>query len=245
MSQRILVFGATSAIAQVAIKEWAARKCSLFLVARDAGKLKAVAQDAKVRGAEVKTAEADAGDDLASLKKLVAKAWGAWDGLDGAFIAHGQLPDQAKVQDDPAAVAKVIAVNGGSVIALLTLLAPHFEAQKHGWMAGISSVAGDRGRAKMYVYGTAKAMVSHYLEGLRQRLNGAGVRVIDIRPGPVDTPMTKGLRMPLMADVESVGKGVVAACDRANGTVYLPWFWRFIMTGLTHVPMALWVKMKI
>lgn len=245
MTQRILVFGATSAIAQVAIREWAGQKCSLFLLARDAVKLKAVAADAKARGAEVKTAEADATDPVAGLAKVLAKAWGTWDGLDGALVAHGWLPAQEKVQDDAAQVAKVIEVNGTSVIAVLALLVPRFEAQRHGWLAAISSVAGDRGRAKMYVYGTAKAMVSHYLEGIRQRLHGAGVRVVDIRPGPVDTPMTKGLRMPLMADADTVGKGVAAACARANGTVYLPGIWRWIMLALRHVPTFIWVKMKI
>lgn len=245
MTQRILIVGATSAIAQEAMKLWAGQGCSLFLVGRDAAKLKAVAADAKVRGAEVVTGVYDSAMDVKALAKLVTKVWTTWDGLDGVLLAHGWLPVQEKVQDDAADVAEVTAVNGVSVIQLLALLAPKFEEQRHGWLAGISSVAGDRGRAKMYVYGGAKALVQHWLEGVRQRLSPVGVRVIDIRPGPVATPMTAGLKMPLMAEAAVVGAGVVRACARANGTVYLPGIWGWIMLVLKHIPTVVWVRMKI
>ncbi|MFZ2586524.1 MAG: SDR family NAD(P)-dependent oxidoreductase [Alphaproteobacteria bacterium] len=245
MTQRILIIGATSAIAHEAAKVWAGQGASLYLLARDKAKLKAVADDLAVRGAEVKTGAYDTAMEPAALAKLVAKVWKEWDGLDGVLLAHGWLPVQEEVQDDAAVVSDVTVVNGVSVIQLLALLAPKLEAQGHGWLAAISSVAGDRGRAKMYVYGGAKALVQHWLEGLRQRLAPVGVRVIDIRPGPVDTPMTTGLAMPLMADVASVGAGVARACATANGTVYLPWFWRYIFMVLSHIPGFVWVKVRI
>lgn len=245
MSERILVVGATSAIAQEAIKLWANQGCKLQLWGRDAAKLKAIAADAKVRGSDVKTSVYTTDMEGKVISRMVKKAMETWDGLDGVLLAHGWLPVQDDVQDDPDAVTEVTDVNGLSVIQLLAVLAPHFEEQRYGWLAAISSVAGDRGRAKMYVYGGAKALVQHWLEGLRQRLTPVGVRVIDIRPGPVDTPMTKGLSMPLMADPKDIGAGVVKACANANGAVYLPWVWRTIMLILKHVPTILWVRMKI
>jgi hypothetical protein len=244
--ERIMVVGATSAIAQVAIQQWATQGARLFLVARDTAKLDAVVKDARVRGGSVKalTVKDFAKDGVAA--EIAAAGWAAFDGLDGVLIAHGVLPAQSQIQDDEAAVVDTLRVNGESVCRLLALLGARFAAQRYGWIAAISSVAADRGRAKIYVYGAAKAMVSHYLAGLRQRLAPTGVRVIDIRPGPVDTPMTQGKElMPFMVDAQQVGEGVVKACARANGVVYLPWFWRFIMLVLAHVPERIWLKMKI
>lgn len=243
--ERIVVIGATSALAQVAVREWAAQGARLFLVARDAAKLDAVVRDARIRGGTAQGMVLTDFMDSAAVGRMLDSAAGVWGGLDGVLIAHGWLPVQEEVQDDPAKVSEVLHVNGESVCRMLALLAPRFAARRGGWIAAISSVAADRGRAKMYVYGAAKAMVSHFMSGLRQRLRPAGVRVIDIRPGPVATPMTAGLTMPLMADPVRVGCAIVRACARRNGTVYLPWFWRLIMFVLVHVPEKIWVKMKI
>lgn len=253
--ERIAVFGATSAMAQVAIRTWAGQGARLFLIARDGAKLKTVAKDATVRGADVKSLVLKDFTDLTALRMVADSAWTAWDGLDGLLVAHGHLPEQTAVQDAPHALLDTLKTNGESVCLILSLLAPRFEAQSRlslertgtpvGWMAAISSVAANRGRAKIYAYGTAKAMASHFMAGLRQRLALAGVRVIDVRPGPVETPMTAGLKMPLMAPVEPVGAAIVKACARANGTVYTPRIWQLIMLILDHVPEKIWLKMKI
>ncbi|MBI1309469.1 MAG: SDR family NAD(P)-dependent oxidoreductase [Proteobacteria bacterium] len=243
--ERILVVGATSAIAQEAIRIWAGQGARLFLAGRDAGKLEVVSADAKARGGSTKVAVVEDVTSVTNLSMMVDSAWKAWGGLDGVLVAHGWLPNQREAQDDPLAVRQCLRINGESVCEILTLLAPRFAKQRSGWMAAISSVAGDRGRAAMYVYGAAKAVVSHFMSGLRQRLEGTGVRVIDIRPGPVDTPMTEGLKMPLVAAAEPVARRIVRACAKSNGVVYVPWFWRFIMLILTHVPEPIWVKMKI
>jgi decaprenylphospho-beta-D-erythro-pentofuranosid-2-ulose 2-reductase len=248
--QRILVLGATSAIAQSAIKLWAVPDAKLYLIGRDKDKLEVIAADARVRGAEVVVQVIRQFGDMAVAEKSLAAIWRLWEGIDGVLIAHGWLPDQFEAQDNPAMIAETIAVNGTSVCQWLGVLVPHFTAQNHGWLAVTSSVAGDRGRAKMYVYGAAKAMVSHTLQGLRQRLADTGVRVLDIRPGPVRTPMTANLgSLPLMAEPDAVGEAVVRACGAGlrgkNRTVYVPWVWWPIMAVLRHIPEGLWLKMKI
>lgn len=242
---RILVIGATSAIAQAAVRAWAMQGARLFLVGRDGPKLDILVADVKARGGQAKAAVLDDFSDITSASLMLNAAWQSWNGLDGALIAHGWLPDNAAVANDPIKVAQVLRINGESVCQFLAMLAAQFETQGSGWLAAISSVAGDRGRANIYVYGAAKAMVSHFLSGLRQRLTKRGVRVIDIRPGPVATPMTHGLDMPLMADADTVGRKLAKVCFRANGVVYLPWFWKYIMMILCAVPERIWVRMKI
>ena len=164
---------------------------------------------------------------------MLAEAWAAFGGFDVALVAHGVLPDQARER----ALGRRDAVasfdtNAASVIALLTLLANRFEAQGSGALAVISSPAGDRGRASNYVYGAAKAAVTVFASGLRNRLHAKGVRVITIVPGFVDTPMTadRSRRAPLWAAPEQVARDIVRALERGFGVVYTPWFWRWIMS---------------
>ena len=127
--------------------------------------------------------------------------------VDLVLIAHGTLPDQARCVQDAEAMLEAINVNGLSAVSLLTELAPRMREQAHGTLAVITSVAGDRGRPSNYVYGSAKALVSAFLQGLRGKLHGAGVHVIDIRPGLVDSPMTAHLQKgPLFASPEQSGR---------------------------------------
>jgi short-subunit dehydrogenase len=138
-------------------------------------------------------------------------------------------------------------INAVSTLALLTLLANRLEAQKHGTLAVISSVAGDRGRQSNYVYGAAKAAVTTFLGGLRQRLVKSGVAVLTIKPGFVDTPMTATIanKGALWAQPDRVAVGIVQAIDRRRNIVYLPWFWRWIMLVIRHIPEALFKHLKL
>jgi decaprenylphospho-beta-D-erythro-pentofuranosid-2-ulose 2-reductase len=171
----------------------------------------------------------------------------------GVLVAHGWLPDQAKITGDVAALVEVLRVNGESACQWLAAAAGPLAvvsiAQGGGWLAAISSVAADRGRAKMAAYGAAKAMVSHYVSALGQALQPAGVRVLDIRPGPVATAMTAGLGpIPLMAQPEAVAIALVKACGvgkrGGNGVYYIPAVWWLVMTALQHVPGVIWRRMK-
>lgn len=235
--KRVLVFGATSAIAQEAAKVMAARGDALFLVARDAKRLESVAADLRVRHqARVEAAVADARDH-AGHAALVAAAVERLGGLDAVLVAHGTLPDPAEAHHDVLAAAASLDTNLVSVVTLLTPVADLFEKQRSGAIVVIGSVAGDRGRMSNYVYGTAKAGVEALTQGLRHRLARAGVRVVLVKPGFVDTPMTAHVKKGILfASAARVGRICVRALDSRRGVVYAPWFWRPIMLVVRAVP---------
>lgn len=244
--KRVVIFGATSAIARATARLLAARGDRLFLVARDATKLEATAQDLRVRGAAaVDVAVADL-DDFARHEVLLNEAQRALGKLDVVLIAHGTLPDQGALERSFEATERELHTNFLSVVSLLTPLANRLEAQGEGTIAVISSVAGDRGRASNYVYGTAKGAVSLFLQGLRNRLHKSGVRVITIKPGFVDTPMTAEVKKnALFASPEAVAKGIVSALDRGRDVVYLPAFWNLIMLIIRAIPEPLFKRLKL
>jgi decaprenylphospho-beta-D-erythro-pentofuranosid-2-ulose 2-reductase len=246
---RILIFGATSAIAQATARIWARRGHRLFLVGRDPAKLAALVADLDVRAGapgRMHGRQADL-DDLSAHAPLIAEANAALGGIDIVLIAHGTLPDQSRCAVDPALALKEIHTNALSVVSLCTLLGQQFEQQRAGQLAVISSVAGDRGRQSNYVYGAAKGMVSLYLQGLRNRLFAAGVNVLTIKPGFVDTPMTAGIDKggPLWATPDAVAKGIVSALDRRRDVVYLPGFWRPIMGVIKSIPESVFKRLHL
>jgi short-subunit dehydrogenase len=244
--QRILIMGATSAIAEAAARQFAARGDALFLVARNLPTLQAVAADLRMRGAaQIETAVLDA-CELDGLPKLVPLASHALGGLDQALIAHGSLPDQVTVATLPQQLCEALTVNAVSVMALAQTLGGHFESQGHGVIAVISSVAGDRGRSSNYLYGAAKAAVTAFLSGLRQRLHAKGVVVITIKPGFVDTPMTSNFRKgALWASSARVARDIVRAMDRGTPVIYTPWFWRPIMWVVRAIPEFIFQRLQI
>ena len=247
-SLRVLIVGATSAIATAVARRYAGRGARLFLLARRPDALQACAADLRVRGAQaVATGVLDT-DDIATHMPALRAAWQAWGGFDTALVAPGTLPDQAAAQASVAAMLKAFDTNGRSIVALLTDLANRFEAQGSGVIGIISSPAGDRGRASNYVYGSAKAAVSVFASGLRHRLYPKGVRLVTILPGFVDTPMTAGLPKtgPLWASPERVAADIAQALDgRRNGLLYTPWFWRWIMVIVQNLPQRVFLRSKL
>jgi len=167
--------------------------------------------------------------------------------IDIALVAHGTLPDQKACERDPAAALDAFTTNGLSVIVLLTLLANRMEAQRSGTIAVLCSVAADRGRPSNYVYGTAKAAVSTFCEGLCARLAKANVHMLTVKPGFVDTPMTQGLNLPslLLATPENVARDIVRAVARRKNTLYTPWFWVFIMCIIRAIPTTIFKKLNL
>ena len=183
MMKKVLVLGATSAIAQATVRLLSARGVALYLVGRHAERLEAVARDARIRGASRVETEVLDLDDLSQHEALVARAETALGGLDGALLAHGILGDQAQAQGSYAETEKVLRTNFLSAVSLLTPLANRFESQRAGTLVVISSVAGDRGRQSNYVYGASKGALTVFLQGLRNRLAPAGVAVVTVKPG--------------------------------------------------------------
>lgn len=246
MSKRILVIGATSAIAEAAARQWAARGDALFLVGRKRQKLEDIAADLKVRGAAKTGVFAMDATDVAAHAAMLEAAVAELGGLDIALVAHGTLPDQKACEASVETTLREIDNNGLSVVALCTRLANHFEAQGSGSIAVIGSVAGDRGRQSNYVYGAAKGMVTCFLQGLRNRLAKRGVQVLTIKPGFVDTPMTAAFKKgALWAQPADVARGIVAAIDQGRDEVYLPGFWRLIMLVIRHIPESIFKKLSL
>src|SRR5690349_7203702 len=204
-AMNVVIIGATSGIAQEVANLYARSGAALFLVARDAAKLAAVAADLKVRGAEdVDTFVADLAD-----RSHDAEIATFIDSPDVVLIAHGTLPDQRAIDTDVRAQVEAFDVNATSVIALAAHFANVLERNRKGTLAIIGSVAGDRGRRSNYVYGAAKAAIHAYCDGLRGRLAEAGARVVLIKPGWVDTPMTSAIKKnPLFASAASVARDI-------------------------------------
>jgi len=235
--RHILIIGATSAIAEATARKFAQDGDRLFLAARNPDRLAAVANDLKTRGAtQVEVLAMDA-NDTARHAALIAEAETVLEDLDTILIAHGTLSDQKACEASFDETLKELQTNCLSVISLLTHVANRFEEQKHGTIVVISSVAGDRGRQSNYVYGTAKAAVTTFMQGLRNRLYRSGVTVITIKPGFVDTPMTAGFRKGrLWASPEKISDGIYRAIKRKRDVVYLPWFWNLIMLVIQLIP---------
>ncbi|MGH6648064.1 SDR family oxidoreductase [Aquabacterium sp.] len=244
--KKILIVGATSAMAEACARLWAQQGDHLFLAARNAAQLQSLAADLATRGAtKVGTRVFDA-NQHGQHAALLADATQTLGGLDTVLIAHGTLTDQERAQHDVAYALAEIGTNGLSVVALLTLVANQLEQQGRGAIAVISSVAGDRGRQSNYVYGGAKALVSAFTSGLRQRLAKKGVRVITVKPGFVDTPMTAHLpKGPLWAKPEQVARDISQAIDQGRRIVYTPGFWRLIMLIIKTIPEFVFVKLKL
>lgn len=244
--RRVLIIGATSAIAAETARVFAAYGARLFLTGRHSGRLDAVAADLKVRGAaQVETALLEV-TDISRHAGVVEAAFAALGGLDVVLIAHGTLPDQQRCEESAAETVAALEVNFTATIALLTLLANRFEAARQGCIAVITSVAGDRGRQSNYVYGAAKGGVERFLEGLRNRLFRSGVAVITIKPGFVDTPMTAGVaKNPLFASPRRVGRAIYRAIEARRSVVYIPWFWRPIMFLVTALPESIFQRLRL
>jgi short-subunit dehydrogenase len=234
---KIAILGATSAIAHETAKCYAAERARFFLVARNAEKLEAVGADLRVRGAsEVTTFVADLGD-FARHAEITEAAGGD---VDVVLIAHGVYPEQRSLDRDPAAQKAAFDLNATSVIALAAHFANVLEDNRRGTLAVIGSVAGDRGRRTNYVYGSAKAALHAYCEGLRNRLAEAGVNVVTIKPGWVDTPMTARIKKNrFYASAASIGRGIHDAIESREGVVYLPRLWRWIAFILRLLPARL------
>ncbi|HEY2027930.1 MAG TPA: SDR family NAD(P)-dependent oxidoreductase [Myxococcales bacterium] len=235
---KVLVLGATSAIAQAAAREWAARGATLHLVARNQARLTAVADDLRARGATVTVSAQDLNDAQRHAALLIDP--------DIVLVAQGIQGDAIAVDSDPARAELVLRTNYVAPVQILTLLAP---AMRPGTtIAVITSVAGDRGRAKPgAVYSSSKAGLDAYLSGLRQRLAQSGVRVLTVKPGYVDTPMTAN-HLPknaLFVKPEVIGRGIVKAVDRGADVVYLPWFWRPILAVIRAIPERVFKKLSI
>lgn len=243
----VLILGATSGIASALAKEFAAHKYDLVLGGRDRDELSALASDLSLRNSVRASVLAfDALDTQTHAAILTSFLTEAGNALAGAVVCIGYLGDQAKAQVDWEEARLILETNFTGCVSALNILANHFELRRAGFICAISSVAGDRGRQSNYHYGAAKAGLSVYLQGLRNRLFPAGVKVITVKPGFVDTRMTYGRPgLFLLASPESVAQGIFRAIVKGKSVVYLPWFWRPIMLIVRSIPETIFKRLKM
>ena len=245
-AKKILILGATSAMARGTAAAFAARGDTLFLAGRDTEELQRLSADLSVRyqvPAHHAVFDIADIDSHAGFVKQIAKTLG---GIDGVVLAAGFMTDQTNAASDFSLVERMVRVNYLGAMSVLDHCAAQLVASGHGFIVGISSVAGDRGRQSNYYYGSSKAGLSAYLSGLRNRLAGHGIQVLTVKPGFVDTAMTYGMEgLFLVASPEDVGRGIVHAVEKQRNTVYLPWFWRYIMLIIRHIPEFVFKRLKL
>ncbi|MEZ9318290.1 SDR family oxidoreductase [Vibrio lentus] len=244
--QNIIIIGATSAMAKEMAKLYATEKANLYLIARDTEKLDTIRQDLTVRGANtVHTAPFDA-SQFESHQAIIEQAFHVLGCVDVLLVAHGSLSNQELCQNNAMKAIEELNTNGVSVISILTHAATKMEQQKSGNITVITSVAGDRGRQSNYVYGAAKSMVSTFLQGMDQRLSKAGVHVLDIKPGFVDTPMTTDFdKGALWEKPEKVAQIIKKRIRKKSSFSYTPAFWFVIMTIIKFIPKKIFKKIKL
>ena len=244
--KKILIIGATSAIAEQCARIWAARGNEIYLVARNKERIRTIAADLKVRGAtQIYTYCTDL-NNIDSHDDFFDIAEDKMSRIDIVLIAHGTLPNQKSCERNIKETLGEIQTNAISTISLLTLISNRFERKKDGTICVITSVAGDRGRASNYIYGSAKAMVSSFISGLQQRLNKSSVKIINIKPGFVDTPMTKAFKKGLIwVKPNKVAEKIVKAIDAGCSEIYIPAIWRVIMALIKVIPNKFFFKLKL
>ncbi len=234
---KILILGATSPIARALALKFAGDGARLFLAARDGAEAARVAADIGVRsGAPALSGAFDAAD-FAAHDAFIRHAAQELGGLDGVVVCFGTLGEEEAAQEEPDEALATLHQNFTGAVSLITLAARHLEQQRSGFIIVIGSVAGDRGRARNYVYGAAKGALAIFAQGLRGRLAKSGVHVMTVKLGTVDTRMTFGREdARLTVSPAAAADSIYAAWRRRAEVVYVPWFWRVIMNGLRLIP---------
>ena len=241
----ILILGATSSIAKATAAEFAAHGHDLVLASRDVEELNNIAQDLRIRfRIEVFVISFDV-EDFSGHAVFWQSVLSKVAIVKGVLVAIGYLGDQHAARQSKTA-QHIINCNFTGIVSILSFCADYFEQQKSGFIIGLSSVAGERGRQSNYVYGAAKGAFSIYLQGLRNRLHSANVKVITAKLGFVDTQMTYGLPgLFAVADPVYVAKRVVASLNSSRDVIYLPWFWHFIMLIIKAIPESLFKRLSL
>lgn len=245
--QRIIALGALSAMGKATLRLYAAEGARIVIAGRTADRLNALADDLRARGAkqvvpwEVDLAGCD--NSRAELGRMAASIGG----LDGVLLFYGTLGDNRKAEKDPEEARRILHTNFTSAAEWCLTAADIIEAQCHGSLVVIGSVAGDRGRQSNYIYGAAKGGLALLMQGLAHRLAECGGRAVIVKPGFVDTPMTDGLQKtgPLWAKPEAVARIIKRAAVRSGPVVYAPGFWRWIMLAIRAVPAPVFHKTKL
>lgn len=240
----VLIIGASGDMAKATAREYAKNGYDIYLTARNSSELNDLVTDIQVRaGQTIKAVELD----ILNFDQHQA----FYDALEekplGAISFIGYLGDQKQAQENFKDAHKIIDTNYTGLVSLLEIIANDFEKRKSGFIVGVSSVAGDRGRKSNYLYGSAKAGFTAYLSGLRNRLFLSNVHVMTVKPGFVNTKMTEDMELPekLTVQPEDVAKDIYTAQQKGRNNIYTAWFWRYIMLIIKLIPEFQFKKMSL
>ena len=240
----VLILGASSDMAVAIARKFAENKFDIQLAARRPGELAALQSDLQIRG-----------NISCSLHGFDAENFNSHEEFyrslelkpDVVICVFGYMPENEIAIEDFNQSLKTINTNYTGAVSILNIIAHDFAARKQGVIAGISSVAGVRGRQSNYIYGSAKAGFTAYLSGLRNRMYREGVHVVSVLPGFVYTRMTENLQLPklLTAEPENVADAVYNAVTKKKNIIYVKWFWRWIMLIIKLIPESMFKKKKL
>ena len=240
----VLIIGAKSDIAKEVARVYAKNGYKLYLAARNSEELQDFAKDIKIRfDIEAKLCEFD-------MEKFETHQE-FYNSLEpkplGVVVVAGYMNEQKICENDFEETLKTINVNFTGAVSILNIVSNDMEKNKNGFIVGVSSVAGDRGRKANYIYGSSKAGFSAYLSGLRNRLFKSGVKVLTVKPGFVNTKMTAGLDLPekLTAQAEDVAKDIFNAQQKGKDVLYTKWIWKYIMLIIKSIPEFIFKKLSI
>ena len=240
----VLILGATSDIGFAIAKKFASEKYDVQLAGRNTDQLKPLQTDIQIRyGVSCSSHAFDAvafESHQSFYDSLVTKP-------DVSIYVIGYMNDNERVINDWQESLKTINTNYTGAVSILNIIATDYATKQNGTIVGISSVAGNRGRQSNYIYGSAKAGLTAYLSGLRNKLFHDKVHVMTVLPGFVYTKMTEHLKLPglLTAKPEEVASAVFNGVRNKKNILYVKWFWRWIMLIITSVPESLFKKKKL
>ncbi len=248
MSACLLIIGAKSDIAQACARVYASKGYSLCLAARRAHELEAFANDIATKNkVQVECRELDIlqfASHASFYESLQEKPL-------GVLCAVGYLGEQSKAENDFSESATIIHSNYTGPVSLLNIIAKDFEKRKEGFLIGISSVAGERVRNDMCIYGSAKAAFSAYLSGLRNRLHKSNVHVLTVKPGPVATKMIAGYTHPgviakiFVAQTKEVALDIYKAHKKTKNVLYTKGLWKWVMLAIKVMPEAVFKRIQL
>ncbi len=245
-NETIVIFGATSAVAQMLARIHAESGDSMILVARNFDRLNSIAADLRVRGAPLVEYLCHDFDNTEQHSELLEGIEKKCADIAKYYFFYGSLPEQKECEASWSSTHNALMTNFLSVVSLLTLIANKVEKETGRGIIVVSSVAGDRGRQSNYIYGTAKGALTIFLQGLRNRLYRSDCSVTTIKPGFIDTPMTRNFKKGLLwAKPEKVAQDIYKAAYKRKDEVYTPGFWRLIMLIIKSIPETIFKRLSL
>ncbi len=238
----VILLGATRGMGRALVRAMAERGDRLFLLGRDAGDLGRSSADLVARGGAADAVAGTADLDLErpeGFAPALDEAWVALGRVDAVVVTAGLFATQDQLEADAGLTRRLLTVDFAHTVLFCEQARKRLLAQGGGTLCVFSSVAGERGRKPVVLYGAAKAGLTRYLEGLDHRFRAAGLKVVTIKPGFVRTGMTADLPAPPFAgEPEGVAKDVLRAIDSGRPVVYTPWPWRWVMAVIRLLPRA-------